>query len=203
MGKGLRWATVIAVSVVGLVAAVMSFRHQFDLALGHGESPLTARLLPLSVDGLLMAGTLAVLDASRKGSGARWARLTVASGIAMTIWANVYHGLAWGVPGVLVSAWPPVALILCVEVLAGMLRNTAPAAVVQPAVAETVTEPIPEPVPSASNGHSADAHRVLTECGPDAASLREIQRILSCGQKRAQRVQAEVQETRALAGSTA
>lgn len=199
MGKGLRWATVIAVSVVGLVAAVMSFRHQFDLALGHGESPLTARLLPLSVDGLLMAGTLAVLDASRKGSGARWARLTVAAGIAMTIWANVYHGLAWGVPGVLVSAWPPVALILCVEVLAGMLRNTAPAVVVQPAVAE----PIPEPIPSASNGHSADAHRVLTECGPDAASLREIQRILSCGQSRAQRVQAEVREMRALAGSAA
>jgi len=59
-----------------------------------------------------------------------------------------------------------------------------------------------EAAPAASaNGHSADAHRVQHECSGDAVpSLREIQRILGCGQTRAKRVQTEVREMRALAG---
>ncbi len=58
-----------AVVCVGLVAAVLSYRHQFELAAGHGESRLTAKLLPISVDGLLLTGTLAVLDAARRARG--------------------------------------------------------------------------------------------------------------------------------------
>ena len=47
----------VTVAAVGLVAAVLSFRHQYELAATHGESQLTARLLPLSIDGLLSADT--------------------------------------------------------------------------------------------------------------------------------------------------
>jgi len=47
----------------------LSYRHQFELAAGHGESALTAKLIPISIDGLLLAGTLAVLDASRRQTG--------------------------------------------------------------------------------------------------------------------------------------
>jgi len=46
-GKLIRGVTVAAVACVGLVAAVLSYRHQFELAAGHGEPALTARLLPL------------------------------------------------------------------------------------------------------------------------------------------------------------
>ena len=121
--KAIRGATVGAVACVGLVAAVLSYRHQFELAAGHGESALTARLVPFSIDGLLLAGTLAVLDAARRARGPAWAaRITVALGVAMTLWANVVHGLAYGPAGVVISGWPPVALIAAVEVLARMVR---------------------------------------------------------------------------------
>ncbi len=65
----IRWSAVGAVTAVGLAAAVLSYRHQFELAAGHGESALTAKLIPISIDGLLLAGTLAVLDASRRQTG--------------------------------------------------------------------------------------------------------------------------------------
>ena len=32
----IRWSTVAAVDIVGLAAAVLSDRHQFELAAGHG-----------------------------------------------------------------------------------------------------------------------------------------------------------------------
>src|SRR6266700_5383362 len=89
----IRWFTIAAVASVGLAAAVLSYRHQFELAAGHGESALTAKLLPISIDGLLLAGTLAVLDASRRQTGNAWAaRVTVGLGVAMTMWANIVHG---------------------------------------------------------------------------------------------------------------
>ncbi len=122
----IRWATIAAVATVGLSAAVLSYRHQFELAAGHGESALTAKLLPISVDGLLLAGTLAVLDASRRQTGHAWAaRITVGLGVGMTMWANIVHGLGFGWTGVIISGWPPVALIAAVEVLARMIRPSA------------------------------------------------------------------------------
>jgi hypothetical protein len=124
--RWIRRVTVLAVVAVGLVAATLSYRHQFELAATHGESPLTARLLPFSIDGLLLAGTLALLDASRRHRGrAVIARATVALGVAMTLWANTVHGVAYGLPGVVISGWPPVALIAAVEVLAWMVRSPA------------------------------------------------------------------------------
>lgn len=53
--KAIRYSTIAAVAAVGLAAAVLSYRHQFELAAGHGESALTAKLLPISIDGLRAA----------------------------------------------------------------------------------------------------------------------------------------------------
>jgi hypothetical protein len=50
------------------------------------------------------------------------ARVTVGLGVAMTCWANVVHDIAYGPAGVVISGWPPVALIAVVEVLARMVR---------------------------------------------------------------------------------
>ena len=88
-------------ATVGLTAAVLSYKHQFEPAAGHGESAVTAKPLPISIDGLLLAGTLAVLDASRRQTGhASAARITVGLGVAMTMWANIVHGLGFGWSGI-------------------------------------------------------------------------------------------------------
>ena len=46
-------ATALAVVAVAVVAAVISYQHAYELVRSHGESGLTARLLPFTVDGLL------------------------------------------------------------------------------------------------------------------------------------------------------
>jgi Protein of unknown function (DUF2637) len=61
-----RTGTVLA---VGVIAALQSYAHIYDLARSHFQSPIDARLLPLSVDGLIIAASLALATAPRL---ARW-----------------------------------------------------------------------------------------------------------------------------------
>lgn len=50
-----------AVAVAG-VAAFVSYRHMNHLAIEHGEGPVAAALLPLSVDGLIIVASMVLLD---------------------------------------------------------------------------------------------------------------------------------------------
>ena len=49
----IRWTTAVAVVGVAAVAAVASYEHAYALVSEHGESGWTARLVPLTVDGLI------------------------------------------------------------------------------------------------------------------------------------------------------
>lgn len=51
--KLIRVTTAVAVAAVAAVAAVISYRHAYELVRSHGESGLTARLVPFTVDGLI------------------------------------------------------------------------------------------------------------------------------------------------------
>jgi Protein of unknown function (DUF2637) len=62
----IRITTALAVASVAAVAAVISSRHAYELVTTHGETGLTARLLPLTVDGLILAASMLILDASRR-----------------------------------------------------------------------------------------------------------------------------------------
>ncbi len=63
----IRITTALAVVAVAVVAAIISFQHAFELVRSHGESGVTARLVPFTVDGLIWAASMVVLDASRRG----------------------------------------------------------------------------------------------------------------------------------------
>jgi len=95
----IRWSTAVAVLGVAAVAAVASHEHAYDLVRAHGESGWAARLIPLTVDGLIYASSMVMLDAARRTVPvpplARW---LLGLGIAATLAANVAHG--W------VMAWP-------------------------------------------------------------------------------------------------
>jgi hypothetical protein len=69
----IRITTALAVATV---AAVISYRHAYELVSSHGEYGLTARLLPFTVDGLILAASMLILDASRRNQPApplaRW-----------------------------------------------------------------------------------------------------------------------------------
>ena len=114
----IRTTTAMAVLTVAVIAAVISYRHAYELVAAHGESGPTARLVPLTVDGLIWAASMVILDANRRHHPvpalAKW---SLGMGIVATIGANLAHGIGHGPAGALVSAWPAVALVGSYELL--------------------------------------------------------------------------------------
>ncbi len=124
MDRLIRVTTALAVVAVALVAAVISYQHAFELVRSHGESGVTARLLPFTVDGLIWAASMVVLDASRRGQPVpRLAAWSLGTGICATIGANLAHGVGHGPVGALVSAWPALALVGSFELLMMLIRT--------------------------------------------------------------------------------
>jgi Protein of unknown function (DUF2637) len=123
-GRLIRITTALAVAAVAAVAAVISYRHAYELVTTHGETSATARLVPFTVDGLILAASMLILDASRRAMPvpplARWC---LGAGIAATIGANLAHGLGHGPIGALVSAWPALALAGSFELLMTLIRT--------------------------------------------------------------------------------
>jgi hypothetical protein len=132
----IRITTALAVATVAAVAAVISYRHAYELVSTHGETGVTARLLPFTVDGLILAASMLILHANRCGQPvpplARWC---LGAGIMATIGANLAHGLDRGPIGALVSAWPALALAGSFELLLTLIRTETRASIV-PATTE-------------------------------------------------------------------
>ena len=93
-GQIIRWSTAGAVVGVAAVAAVASYEHAYALVRAHGETGWIGRLVPLTVDGLIYASSMVLLDSARREvlvpALARW---LLGLGIAATLSANVAHGL--------------------------------------------------------------------------------------------------------------
>jgi hypothetical protein len=124
----IRTTTALAVVAVAGVAAIISYRHAYELVRSHGESGVTARLLPFTVDGLIWAASTVVLDANRRNLRVpRLAGWSLGAGIVATVGANLAHGLGQGPIGALVSAWPALALVGAFELLMLLIRSEQPA----------------------------------------------------------------------------
>ncbi|TQN32697.1 uncharacterized protein DUF2637 [Haloactinospora alba] len=120
-----RWITLAAVLLLAVIAAVVSYAHMFELALGHGEPAWRAGLFPLSVDGMIVAASMSLLsDAGqgRRGGVLPWTLLIVGSAASLaanvavadpTVWSRVIH------------AWPAFALIGSYELLMRQFRANA------------------------------------------------------------------------------
>jgi hypothetical protein len=113
--------TTLAVLSVAVVAAAASYDHQRLLAELAGEG-WRSWLLPVSVDGLVVAASMAMLVRRRLGEPAgllAWSALLL--GIGASLAANVAAAEPTPV-GRLVAAWPPVALLLSYELLMQQIR---------------------------------------------------------------------------------
>ena len=120
----IRWSTALAVVGVAAVAAVASYEHAYDLVRAHGEAGWTARLVPLTVDGLIYASSMVMLDSARRERAGSWlARWLLGLGIVATLAANVAHGLGHGLIGAAVAAWRAVALVGSCELLMMIIRG--------------------------------------------------------------------------------
>jgi hypothetical protein len=122
--RAIRASTALVVVGIGGIAAYVSYRHALDVAQAHGETGATARLLPLTIDGLVYVASMVLLDSARRGGSApALARWALALGIGATVAVNVLHGAGHGPVGAVISAWPAVCLVLAVELLMGMVRG--------------------------------------------------------------------------------
>jgi hypothetical protein len=121
-----RWASAGAVVAVAFVAAVASYAHMSELTRHAGEGWL-AWFLPISVDGLVVAGSTTMLVRRRYGQGGGWlAWLAVGLGIGASLAANVVAAdpslVEPDVVRRVIAGWPPVALAISAE-LALQLRS--------------------------------------------------------------------------------
>lgn len=144
---------------VAAVAAVASYEHAYALARAHGESGWTGRLIPLTVDGLIYACSMVMLDSARRD--ARVPALTrwlLGLGIIATLAANVAHGLGHGIIGAVVAARPAVALVGSYELLMVIIRS----------------EQRPPDTPAAGPHRPADPvdRPVELPAGPEGVSVR-------------------------------
>ncbi|MFB4308950.1 DUF2637 domain-containing protein [Actinomadura sp. GTD37] len=143
----IRITTALAVVAVAVVAAIISYRHAYELVHSHGESGVTARLVPFTVDGLIWAASMVILDASRRKRPAPLlAKWSLAVGPVATVGANVAHGLNHGAIGAMVSAWPALALVGSFELLMTLTRSATASTLVreQPEPERTEVEQTPE-----------------------------------------------------------
>jgi hypothetical protein len=143
-----RTARNTSAAVVAGIAGYVSYWHQAEVAKLAGERDEIAHLLPLSVDGLLIVASVAMVDARAEGRKPSWkTKVGFAVGIAASIGANVMSAQPTWL-GRIVAAWPALALLLVVEILASKGRRIREAAAKAEA-AEPAPEPAPVPVPQA------------------------------------------------------
>jgi hypothetical protein len=119
------WVRRACTLVVAGVAAYASYQHQRGFAREGGSDSVGALLWPLSVDGLLVSATVGVLTsgqaASRRHRIVVW--VSFWAGIAMSLTANIAAAPELTLQPILVAGWPPVALLLAVELLAHGRRS--------------------------------------------------------------------------------
>ena len=186
-GQIIRWSTAGAVAGVAAVAAVASYEHAYALVRAHGETGWIGRLVPLTVDGLIYASSMVLLDSARREvpvpALARW---LPGLGIAATLAANVAHGLGHGPAGAAVAAWPAVALAGSYELFMTIIRGARPPDD-RVSGAEHVSEAVSGADPLRVQAGEVFAAEVAAGRVP---SIRAIRSRLRVGQPRAQQVRA-------------
>jgi hypothetical protein len=170
------WARRIATVAVAGVAAYASYQHQLDFARSGGADLATARLWPLSVDGLLVLSTAGLLRDTRRTT--RRARLFLwaafSAGIVVSLAANIATAPAMSWAPILVAGWPPVALLLAIELIGHRRQRAGQGARRERerdhgGRAETVAESAPESRPRAETGTPAE--KMITLAGSRQSRL--------------------------------
>ena len=126
-GQIIRWSTAGAVIGVAAVAAVASCEHACALVRAHGETGWLGRLVPLTVDGLIYASSMVMLDSARREARvpalARW----LPGRASRRRWRRPWRpGLGRGPAGAAVAAWPAVALAGSYELFMTIIRGARP-----------------------------------------------------------------------------
>jgi len=116
----------------------------------HGETGWLDKVYLLTVDGLIYAASMVLLNDAR-GLTPHWLACgALGLGISTTLAVNVAAGLAYSGVGASVAAWPAPALVISYELVMLIFRRSA-------APAPAAGTPAPPEPPAELNGHAAHA----------------------------------------------
>jgi len=167
-----RWAAVAAVMAVAAVAAWVSYRHCVAVVESHGETGWVGRVYPATIDGLIVAASMVLLDAARsQDKPPAMAVWLLSTGIAATLAVNVLAGVKFGPLGALISAWPAYAFVGAYEALMLLVRAAARRA------AGATTEPAVRTTRKASPRTTRKASAKASGGGVDAATRKAAEAI--------------------------
>lgn len=154
--RGTRVVTVAAVLLVAGIAAIVSYSHMQHVAERAGEG-WRSHLIPLSIDGLIVAASMVLVDRRRAGRPGGWLAWTaLLGGVGASLAANVAAAEPTTTAR-LVAAWPAVAFAIGFELLLQQRRATAESP-------GGTAEPAP-------HGHTTPVAAVVEPAQPDTADL--------------------------------
>jgi hypothetical protein len=140
--RWIRRGTAAAVLLVATIAAVISYGHIQSLAVGWGQTRLAAALMPLSIDGTVVAASLVMLRAARLRVETPWlARVMLGLAVVSTVAANVAYGQPHGTGAAILSGLPAVLFVGCAEMAILMVRRARPAASLSASIPTTAWQP--------------------------------------------------------------
>ena len=178
--RAIRVSTAAAVLCVAGIAAYVSYWHAYEVVRAHGESGVTARLEPATIDGLVYASSMVVLYAARHRLAvpalARW---LLALGIVATLAANVAHGWPDGPVGAAVAAWPAASLVGSYELLLWLVRTAAPGAMASEPAAD-----LPPGAGWAAGPGRSSAHHAYQVSGNEAIGWSMVNGADTTGENR-------------------
>jgi hypothetical protein len=206
------------VGTVAVFAAADSWTHIYDLAREHGPGGvvgvISAALLPLSIDGMVAAGSATMLAAAKHQIPVPLrARVILVTGLATTVWANAAYGLAQGRTSAFLSVLSVVAYFGAAEALVWMRENLSTPKAGTPRtrtdrVPATPAAGIPAPADELSDRREARAResdedlmrRAEAAFSGQAPGVKPIRERLGVGQAKAQLVRNHLQALQAAAG---
>lgn len=130
-------AVVFAILAVVAINFITSYQHIYDEGLRYGEYGVDARLMPIGIDGALLALGLANVFAARFERNHWLLRAALAFSVGGTVLVNGAYGARWGMTGGLLGVWSPIALFITVE--SGLFMFRVAADVVAEAQAQVIT----------------------------------------------------------------
>jgi hypothetical protein len=164
----LRTLSALGMLAIAGIAAVVSYSHIHDVVLTHGESETAARLIPLSVDGLILVASMTALAERRAGRPrSPLAIIALALGATASLTANIAHAQPTAI-GRIAAAWSPVALAIGHELLLRQLHPRDGSAVADTAPgSSSPAGNVPALAPSVAataDGQDDMARHELPEC---------------------------------------
>jgi hypothetical protein len=119
----IRFLAGLSLAALAAITGIVSYLHALTVVHLTGSAGVVAYLIPFVADLMIVTASLAILDAIRhRARKPPLAMVSLVTGIGSTLAMNIDAGLHISAGGALVAALPPVAFVLSLETLMGIVR---------------------------------------------------------------------------------